>query len=110
MVGLSALRDQALKLHVAGGAEEIGADLTLLEWADENAVRPARQQPSSWALQINRSYRTAGHHRAIAGHRCAFMDLLPSRHGCANSVRVPGDRLIWICMAPGYLRSGQSLC
>jgi hypothetical protein len=39
------LRDQTLKAHVAGGAEEIRADLTLLEWADEDAVRPTPQQP-----------------------------------------------------------------
>jgi hypothetical protein len=38
-------RDQALQAHIAGGAEEIRADLTLLEWADEVAGRPARQQP-----------------------------------------------------------------
>jgi hypothetical protein len=52
----SALRDQALKAHVAGGAEEIGTDLTLLEWADEDAVRPTRQRAAT-RLSSSRMFR-----------------------------------------------------
>jgi hypothetical protein len=41
---IAAFRHHALQSHVAGGAEEIRSDLTLLERADEDSVRPARQR------------------------------------------------------------------
>jgi hypothetical protein len=41
---LAVLRDQTLKTHAAGGAERDGSDLSLLEWSDEDAIRPAAQQ------------------------------------------------------------------
>jgi hypothetical protein len=40
---VSALRDQASEPNIAGCAEKVGADLALLERADEDAVRPARK-------------------------------------------------------------------
>jgi hypothetical protein len=36
-----ALRHQSLQPHAAGGAEEVGADLALLERRDEDALRSA---------------------------------------------------------------------
>jgi len=39
-----ALRHQSLKLHVAGGAEQVRPDLAALERVDEDALGPAREQ------------------------------------------------------------------
>jgi hypothetical protein len=39
---IAAFRHYTLQSHVAGCAEEIGSDLTLLERADEDSVWPAR--------------------------------------------------------------------
>jgi hypothetical protein len=39
-----ALRHQAFEAHVAGGPEQVGADLALLEGRDKDAVRPPREQ------------------------------------------------------------------
>ena len=41
---LTVLGDDALEAHVAGGVEQNGSDLSLLEGSDEDAVRPAAQQ------------------------------------------------------------------
>jgi len=41
---VKALRHQALQPHVAGGAEQIGADLAPFERRDKDAVRPPRQE------------------------------------------------------------------
>jgi hypothetical protein len=41
---VTALRHQALKAHVAGGAEQVRADLAALERVDEDALGPAREQ------------------------------------------------------------------
>jgi hypothetical protein len=38
---IAALRYQAFQTHVAGRAEQVGADLALLKVTDENALRPA---------------------------------------------------------------------
>jgi hypothetical protein len=40
---IDALGDQTLKPHIAGSPEQVGADLALLEWRDENAVGPSRE-------------------------------------------------------------------
>ena len=42
---IGALGDQTLEAELAGLAEQVRANLALLEVADEDAVRPARQQP-----------------------------------------------------------------
>jgi hypothetical protein len=42
---VGALRDQPLKPELAGLAEYVRSDLTLFERGDEDAVRPAREQP-----------------------------------------------------------------
>jgi hypothetical protein len=41
---LTVLGDDALEAHVAGGVEQNGSDLSLLEGSDEDTVRPAAQQ------------------------------------------------------------------
>jgi hypothetical protein len=60
---VSTLRDQALKSNVASCAEKIGTDLALLEGADEDAVRPACQQPFKVNLAHRQGQGGASHRR-----------------------------------------------
>jgi|HubBroStandDraft_3_1064219.scaffolds.fasta_scaffold329182_2 hypothetical protein len=50
MGAIDALGGQTLKPHVASSAKQVGADLALLEWRDENAVGPSRKQPRQIGL------------------------------------------------------------
>ena len=47
---VAALGDQTLKAHPAGGAKQVGTDLALFEWRNEDATRSTRQQPSEIGL------------------------------------------------------------
>jgi hypothetical protein len=49
---IAALRDQALQVHIAGGAEEVRADIADLEWIDKDAVRRPRSSRSRFVLRI----------------------------------------------------------
>jgi hypothetical protein len=42
---VTTLRHQTFKAHAAGSTEEIRTNFTTLEWVDEDAFRPSRQQP-----------------------------------------------------------------
>jgi hypothetical protein len=42
---IDALRQHSLESHIAGSVKQVGADLALLEWRDENAIGPSRKQP-----------------------------------------------------------------
>ena len=63
---VAALRHQAFKAQAAGGTEQVGADLTLLERIDEDAFRPACQQPPKVGLaERQRQFAQSVHQRAV---------------------------------------------
>jgi hypothetical protein len=43
---IAALRHEPFEPQNAGVTEQVRADLALLEWCDEDAIRPAREEPS----------------------------------------------------------------
>ncbi len=47
---IATLRDYSLEIEIAGFPKQVRADLALLEVADEDAFRPARQQPGQVVL------------------------------------------------------------
>jgi hypothetical protein len=56
MGAVAALRHHALQPHLAGCPEQVRSDLALLEWGDEDAVRPARQQTREVGLADRERY------------------------------------------------------
>ena len=63
------LRDQPFKPHVAGGAEQVRADLALLEGCDENPIGAARQQPREVGLAHRQRQARSRHPPRPAGRR-----------------------------------------
>jgi hypothetical protein len=73
---VAALRHQSLQSRAAGGAKQVGPDLTLLERHDEDAVRPARQRTGEVGLA--QGQRQRGQVVAIERGDVEGVELFPS--------------------------------
>ena len=82
---VAVLRDQPLQPHQAGVAEQVRADLALLEWRQVDAVDPPRQQPRQVGL-AHRSAAACGDPRRRSP-ACRRRRTRPRHRACGSAGR-----------------------